>query len=111
MDESKQQWDQVGERFTALGKKLSSHAKAAKGAASEAMPDQNAVVEALNGLGKAIDQAVGVAGDAVKDPEIRDGLRNAFNAMGEALNTTFADVGDKVGDKIKSFSKKPDEPS
>ena len=69
------------------------------------------VVEALNGLGKAIDQAVGVAGDAVKDPEIRDGLRNAFNAMGEALNTTIADVGDKVGDKIKAFTKKPDGPS
>ena len=111
MDDSKQQWDQVGERFTALGKQLSAHAKAAKGAAGDAMPDQKAIVEALNGLGKALDQAVGVAGGAVKDPAIRDGLKNAFNAMGEALNTTFADVGDKVGDKIKSFTKKPDEPS
>ena len=111
MDDSRQQWDQVGEHFTALGHKLSAHAKAAKGAAGDAMPDQSAIVEALNGLGKAIDQAVGVAGDAVKDPEIRDGLRNALNAMGEALNTTIADVGDKVGDKIKAFTKKPDEPS
>jgi hypothetical protein len=117
-DESKQAWMKVGMHFAAAGDKLRSHAKQVADEAKSAEPDQAAVVEALNTLGKAVNQAVSSLSSAVKDPEVRDNLTEALNSMGEAMNVTFADAGDKfggavqdvggkVGDKVKDvFGKK-----
>lgn len=110
-DDSKQAWMKVGLHFAAVGDKLRGHAKQAgesvKGEAGDAA-DQAAVVDALNTLGKAMNQAVSSLGTAAKDPAVRDGLTEALNSMGEAMNVTFADVGDKVGDKVKDvFGRKP----
>jgi hypothetical protein len=121
--ESKQAWMKVGLQFAAAGDKLKSHAKQAASdvkSANEDGPDQAAVVDALNTLGKAVNQAVTSLSGAVKDPEVRDNLTEALNSMGEAMNVTFGevgdkfggkvqDVGDKVGDKVKDvFGKKTD---
>jgi len=121
-DDSKQAWTKVGLHFAAAGDKLRSHAKAAgestKPEDAGSDRDQAAVVDALNTLGKAMNQAVASLTGAVKDPEVRTDLTNALNSMGEALNVTIADVGDKVGDKVsdagtkvgeklKDFGKKP----
>jgi hypothetical protein len=109
-DDSKQAWMKVGLHFAAAGDKLRSHAKAATEAAKHESaggdPDQAAVVDALNTLGKAMNQAVTSLTGAVKDPEVRDNLTNALNSMGEALNVTIADVGDKVGDKVSDAGTK-----
>jgi hypothetical protein len=102
-DDSKQAWMKVGLHFAAAGDKLRTHAKAAGEAAKTAPvdgPDQAAVVDALNTLGKALNQAVNSVSGAVKDPEVRDNLTEALNSMGEAMNVTFGDVGEKVGDKV-----------
>jgi hypothetical protein len=109
-DDSKQAWMKVGLHFAAAGDKLRSHAKAASEAAKNERggddPDQAAVVDALNTLGKAMNQAVSSLTDAVKDPDVRDNLTNALNSMGEALNVTIADVGDKVGDTVSDVGTK-----
>ena len=109
-DDSKQAWMKVGLHFAAAGDKLRSHAKAASEAAKSERggdgPDQAAVVDALNTLGKAVNQAVSSLSGAVKDPEVRDNLTEALNSMGEAMNVTFADVGDKVGDKVADVGSK-----
>jgi hypothetical protein len=99
--DSKNAWLRVGMQFAAAGDKLKEHAKRAKSEAGGSEADQAAVVEALNTLGKAMNQAVNSVTGAVKDPEVRENLTEAFNAMGDAMNVTFADVGDKVGDKVK----------
>jgi hypothetical protein len=101
MDDSKNAWLRVGLQFAAVGDKLKDHAKQTASEASGSDADQAAVVDALNTLGKAMNQAVNSVSNAVKDPEVRDNLTQAFNAMGDAMNVTFADVGDKVGDKVK----------
>ncbi len=104
-DEGKQAWTKVGLHFAAVGDKLKEHAKLAAGESATAGEpgdvDQAAVVEALNTIGRAIDQAVSSVSGAVKDPEVRDGLKGALNSMGDALNETFADAGDTAGDKLK----------
>ncbi len=121
-DEHKQAWMKVGLHFAAVGDKLKEHGKRAAGEVSSTEPDdvdQAAVVEALNTIGRAIDQAVTSVSGAVKDPEVRDGLKGALNSMGDALNETFADAGDSAGDKLKYagdklkgvFSTKPDDSS
>jgi gas vesicle protein len=102
-DDSKQAWMKVGLHFAAAGDKLRNHAKAAGEAAKrpgDDGPDQAAVVDALNTLGKAVNQAVSSVSGAVKDPEVRDNLTEALNSMGEAMNVTFGDVGDKVSDTV-----------
>jgi hypothetical protein len=111
-DDSKQAWMKVGLHFAAAGDKLRGHARqAGEAAKSESATDQAAVVDALNTLGKAMNQVVSSVGDAVKDPEVRDNLTQALNSMGEAMNVTFGDVGDKVGDKVKDvFGRKPGSP-
>jgi hypothetical protein len=101
MDDSKNAWLRVGLNFAAAGDKLKTHAKAAAEEASGSDQDQAAVVDALNALGKAMNQAANSVTSAVKDPEVRDQLSQALNSVGEALTVTFADVGDRVGDKVK----------
>jgi enamine deaminase RidA (YjgF/YER057c/UK114 family) len=112
-DDSKQAWMKVGLQFAAAGDKLRNHAKAAGEAAKPGAdpdgPDQAAVVEALNTLGKAVNQAVSSLSDAVKDPEVRDNLTGALNSMGDAMNVTFGDVGDKVSDTVADVGNKVSE--
>jgi hypothetical protein len=111
-DDSKQAWMKVGLHFAAAGDKLRNHAKAASEATKSSTddgPDQAAVVDALNTLGKAVNQAVSSVSDAVKDPEVRDNLTEALNSMGEAMNVTFGDVGDKVSDTVADVGAKVSE--
>jgi hypothetical protein len=121
-DEGKQAWMKVGLHFAAVGEKLKEHGKRATGDSPASKPDdvdQAAVTDALNTLGRAIDQAVSSVSGAVQDPEVRDGLKSALDSMGEALNESFADAGDTAGDKLKyagdklkgAFGKKPDGPT
>jgi hypothetical protein len=120
-DEGKQAWMKVGMHFAAVGDKLKEHGKRAAGESAASKPDdvdQAAVTDALNTIGRAIDQAVSSVSGAVKDPEVREGLKGALNSMGDALNETFAEAGDTAGDKLKyagdklkgAFATKPDEP-
>jgi hypothetical protein len=111
MDDSKNAWMRVGLNFAAVGDKLKTHASEAKESATGSEADQAAVVDALNTLGKALNQAANSVTNAVKDPDVRDQLTQALNSVGDAVTATFADVGDKVGDKVKdTFGRGSDEP-
>jgi gas vesicle protein len=105
-DNSKNAWMRVGMHFSAAGDKLKTHAKTVADEAKGSDEDQAAITDALNTLGKAMNQAVQSVGDAVKDPEVRDSLTAAFNSMGEAMNTTFGEAGTKVGDKVADVGSK-----
>ena len=106
-DDSKQAWMKVGLHFAAVGDKLRGHAQAVgEEVKSGGEADQAAVVDALNTLGKAMNQAASSVGGAVKDPEIRQSFTDALSSMGEAMNVTFADVGDKVGDTVQDVGEK-----
>jgi hypothetical protein len=105
-DDSKNAWMRVGLHFAAAGDKLKTHAKAVAEEAKGTDADQAAITDALNTLGKAMNQAVQSVGNAVKDQEVRDSLTAALNSMGDAMNTTFADAGTKVGDTVADVSAK-----
>jgi hypothetical protein len=111
MNDSKNAWMRVGLNFAAVGDKLRTHAQDAKAEAAGSEADQAAVVDALNTLGKAMNQAANSMTSAVKDPEVRDQLTQALNSVGDALTATFADVGDRVGDRVKdTFGRGADKP-
>ena len=105
-DDSKNAWMRVGLHFAAAGDKLKTHAKAVADEAKGSDEDQAAITDALNTLGKAMNQAVQSVGNAVKDPDVRDSLTEALNSMGDAMNVTFGEVGNKVGDKVADVGSK-----
>ncbi|HZJ26078.1 MAG TPA: hypothetical protein VFF40_03535 [Acidimicrobiia bacterium] len=102
MGESRRAWSKVGEHFGSLGDNLKGHGAKAASEAAAGKPDTAAITEAFNALGQAIDKAAASVAGAVKDPAVRADAKNALNAMGDALNVTFAEAGDTVGEKVKS---------
>jgi hypothetical protein len=116
MAESKQAWDQVGRDFTELGQHLKRHysqqdtqqesqqdtqqAEAEK----PAPEDRRKVDAALRRLTESLDQIFTSLGDAIRDPEFGQQAKKTANSLGDALSSTFADVG------RSSRSKSKDEP-
>jgi hypothetical protein len=93
MAEAKAAWDEVGNRFSDLAGKVKEQfdARAAYGA-----PDSQKVDDAVRTLVRALDNAFTAIGDTLRDPATRDDVKQAANAMGDALATTFRDVADQI---------------
>jgi hypothetical protein len=116
MAESKQAWDQVGRDFTELGQHLKRHysqqdtqqesqqdtQQAETG--KPAPEDRRKVDAALRRLTESLDQIFTSLGDAIRDPEFGQQAKKTANSLGDALSSTFADVG------RSSRSKSKDEP-
>lgn len=105
MADSKQAWDDVGERFGALARRFRERGEEAAGAggaepateASEATEHERKRLQAaIDELGRAIDRVAGAVGPTVRDPGFRDDAKAAARSLGEALTATFADVGGTV---------------
>jgi hypothetical protein len=99
MSESKAAWDEVGERFAELGRRIKDRydAQAAFG------EERAKVDDALKNLADALDTTFTTIGETIRDPEIRDELRETASAMGNAFATTFHEVGDEIS---KIFEKR-----
>jgi hypothetical protein len=98
MSDTKQKWDEVGERFG----ELASHIKErfdAQTAFSDA--DRQKVNDALRQLRDAIDAGFTALGDSVRDSSMRDELKQAGSAMADAVSTTFKDVADEIKKAVK----------
>jgi hypothetical protein len=99
-DDAKQAWAVVGERFGAVGKRLADRYK-------EGGADEEAAKEAEHKLERAVDAVDGT----VRDSESRTDLKEALNALGDAITATAKDVesaGRRDGDG-KSDPPRPDD--
>ena len=101
-DDSKQAWMQVGLHFAAAGDKLQTHAKAATergqgGGRRGPGRGHRRAQHARQG-----DEPGGQLGEqrGARTRRSATASPQALNSMGDALNVTFADAGDKVGDKV-----------
>ncbi|HVF74289.1 MAG TPA: hypothetical protein VM938_04520 [Acidimicrobiales bacterium] len=79
MADSKEAWEQVGEQFAALGRRLRD------------------TPEALQGLAGAVDRIVDSVAEAVRDPEFQDDVRSAARSLGEALTATVDEARRRIG--------------
>jgi Flp pilus assembly pilin Flp len=93
MPDAKAAWDEVGNRFADIAGHVKEQfdARAAFGA-----PDSQKVDDAVRTLVGALDNAFTAIGDTLRDPATRDEVKQAANAMGNALATTFTDVADQI---------------
>ena len=92
MSESKAKWDDVGDRFTALGRKLKTHYDENAHTKPDAQPEQEKVHDALRQISDALDAGFTALGESLRDPAMRDDLKSAGNAIGDALTASLEDV-------------------
>lgn len=101
MSDAKQRWDDVGERFSSLGRRFKERLDEER--SSEAQDDEE-LKDALRRLGDAVDDVLTSVGRTVRDPKVQDDMRSAGRSLGDALAATFDDVGRelrRVGDDLR----------
>ncbi len=98
MSESKQAWDEVGEHFAGLGRRVKEQYRAA---APESAEEREAVRDALRGLAASVEHALAAVGDVVRDSGFRDEAKQATKSFGDALAATFDEVGDELRKAFK----------
>jgi phage-related tail protein len=95
--EAKDAWDQVGERFADLGRKLSDHYKRQEGATSQSADEaKRKIDDAIRTVGEHVDRAFTSLGESIRDPETKDTAQKAVRSLGDALDKTFADVSEAI---------------
>jgi Flp pilus assembly pilin Flp len=99
MADSRQAWDRVGQDFTDLGQHVRRHYEQQAQAGQPAPEDRRKVEAALRQLRDSLDQAFTALGDAIRDPQFGEQAKKTANSLGEALSSTFTQVGQRLGSK------------
>ena len=97
MPEAKQKWDDVGDRFADLGRKMKQRYEANAAFGDE----QEKVNDALRQLGDALESAFNAVGASFRDAEIRDDMKGAGVAIGDAVAATFNDVAAEIKKAVR----------
>jgi hypothetical protein len=101
MDDPKRAWDQVGESFSKLGRKISEGYRQLEEQrtpdSSAAKPDGGGVVaDAIRRATNELDRAFTSLGDTFRDDETKEHLRDTSRKLGDALEVTFTAIGEEV---------------
>jgi ABC-type transporter Mla subunit MlaD len=103
MDDAKQAWDEVGDSFSKLGRKISegyrqleeqrpSDASAARTEGQR----EGAVADAIRRATDELDRAFTSLGDTLRDNETQEHLRDTSRKLGDALQVTFTAISEEV---------------
>lgn len=103
-DDPKQAWDEVGERFSDLGRTIKDRYRSG-GEADQA--DVDAVKHALDRLVAAVGEVADRTVDLVRDDTVKTRTKEVAAALEKALNATLSQVGEAVDDL---FHRRKDEP-
>src|SRR5713101_6271895 len=93
MAEAKDKWDEVGDRFGDLGRRLKDRfdANAAFGA-----DEREKVNDALRQLAAALDAGFTTVGETLRDPAMRDEMKSAGSSIADAIAATMRDVSESI---------------
>jgi hypothetical protein len=113
-DDAKQAWNNVGDRFASLGNRLSEKYRET-GASGEpdAAETQRKLQETAKEVGDQLSRAFDALGATIRDEEAKADLKQALNAFGDALGTTFDEAGKAIRRTVSSSgeaSPPPDDP-
>jgi len=95
-DDAKQAWNKVGERFGSVGKRLADRYREGGKDGAAAEEAERKLEEIAKELMDKVERAVDAVDGTVRDPEARTDLKDALNALGDALTATAKDVESAV---------------
>ena len=93
-------WEQFQTDMKSLRDELRRHYEPASS------PDP-ALQASLHKLGQAADEVFEALGRATRDPDVRQGTRQAARSFGAALGETFKDVADELAAALRSKDPAP----
>lgn len=93
MTETNAKWDEVGERFSELGRRLKDRFDANTGFGAD---EREQVNDALRQLGDALDAGFTTIGDTLRDPAMRDEMKSAGSSIVDAIAATLRDLSDAI---------------
>ena len=93
MTEAKEKWDEVGDRFGELGRRLKDRFDANTAFVGD---EREKVDDALRQLGDALDAGFTTIGDTLRDPAMRDELKTAGSSIVDAIAATLRDFSDAI---------------
>jgi hypothetical protein len=92
---SKDAWNEVGDRFTAVGRRLADH-YGTRNEGSSPKDTQHKVEEVVREIGNQLGHALEAMDDTVRDDEARRDLKNAINALGTAISSTVEEAASAI---------------
>lgn len=112
MAEFEDSWHEVAKEFRKLGSAFRDHYEATKETPDEETPTEDEIRDALHTVADALDSAFTAAGEAVKDPEVKQAAKDATRSLVDALAATFSRLGEAVDEAVSSVRKtsQPDTP-
>ena len=93
MAEAREKWDEVGDRFGEIGRRLKDRFDANAGFGA---PERDKVNDALRQLADALDAGFTTIGETLRDPEMRDEMKSAGSSITVAISATLRDVSDAI---------------
>jgi hypothetical protein len=102
-DDAKQAWNDVGERFASLGKRLSErYREAGPSGEADARETQRKLEDAAKEVGDQVTRALDALGATIRDEAAKADLKQALNAVGEALGATFDEAAEAIRRTVRS---------
>jgi hypothetical protein len=98
VEETKKAWDEVGKRFSELGRRLSDRYRTAEETEREDAGD------ALDRFVAEMDRTFTSLGETLRDPTASEDIRNVVASLGDAVETTFSDVGGAIRRRLRPSS-------
>jgi uncharacterized protein YcbX len=93
-------WDEVGNRFTDLGRTLHERWSGTRGAARDAGADAtDEVRSAMDGVRASLDGLTDAISHTVNDPEVHESAKAAAGGLFEALGASLDHLADRIQDR------------
>lgn len=109
-ENAKQAWNDVGEQFSSLGRRLSGHYRQAGGAGKATVEgSQRKLEEAAREIGNEIGRAFAALGETINDDDAKQDLKRAVSAIGDAVTVTVSEAGKAVRSR-GSADERPERP-
>jgi predicted trehalose synthase len=99
-------WSEAGKRWSSIGEKLRDRYKEVSG---DGGPSEAEVRSALETLGEAARAVADSVGNAMKDPDVREQVKDATASFVTALGQTFSQLGDELRNAREQKPETPDE--
>jgi gas vesicle protein len=100
-DQTKKAWDEVGEHFSEVGRRIGERYRKLGSEAGAAAEEQGqALNDAVKKAVEELDRALTTVGDSLRDQQTKESLKRAARSFGDALSATFSDLSEEIRRRV-----------